>query len=359
MAVEVIDLEDDYIIRRRGSNKRIPISVESYVPENRNLGFLHSATQSIVDLSKDEEEEVQILDYFNPLPRRKRLRTGEPSGARQEFTCEICVETKPLSESFNVKGCTHFYCADCVSKYVSSKFQDGIIRIGCPVPGCSGLLDPEYCRPILPPEVFGRWIESLIPDSQKFYCPYKDCSALLIKDGSEGGEVIDKFGCPYCGRLFCFRCRVEWHSGIDCVKFQGLNKDEREKEDLMLMKLAEDRGWQRCPRCKFYVERTEGCPNMVCRCGCNFCYKCGGSPCKCGLPTNPQLARVFPTTIQYAAGAAPVSTQHYYAPAISFPAPAPLNPVMNPYLFAQGYSLFPADASGYLANAAYLNPWFS
>lgn len=33
--------------------------------------------------------------------------------------------------------------------------------------------------------------------------------------------------------------------------------------------------YKMCPKCKFYVERTEGCNHMTCKCGNHFCYKCG------------------------------------------------------------------------------------
>ena len=63
-----------------------------------------------------------------------------------------------------------------------------------------------------------------------------------------------------------------WYSEIDCEEFQKLLKDERDREDIMLMKLAEDRYWRRCPTCRFYVERTEGCRYITCR-WYNFCVK--------------------------------------------------------------------------------------
>ncbi|KAM1047387.1 hypothetical protein ACFX13_027339 [Malus domestica] len=119
-------------------------------------------------------------------------------------------------------------------KYVVSKLQDNITSIRCPVPNCIGLLEPEYCRPILPPEVFYRrgsaLCEAVILGSEKFYCPYKDCSAMLIDDGT---EVVRQSVCPNCWRMFCAQCKVPWHEGIKCEEFLKLNKDEREKEDIV------------------------------------------------------------------------------------------------------------------------------
>ncbi|KAM5547113.1 E3 ubiquitin-protein ligase RSL1-like [Rosa sericea] len=199
------------------------------------------------------------------------------------FVCEICVEPKSVLDSFGIKDCSHAYCSDCVVSYVSSKLQDNVTTIGCPVPDCRGSLEPEHCLSILPPELFFRWgkalCEAVFADSDDycriFYCPFKDCSAMLIDDGVEEVDLVRESECPHCWRLFCARCRAPWHADIDCEEFQELNKDERRKEDFMLIQLAKDKKWRRCPKCRFYVERSEGCKFMKCRCRTAFCYRCG------------------------------------------------------------------------------------
>ncbi|KAF9624153.1 hypothetical protein IFM89_008091 [Coptis chinensis] len=94
-------------------------------------------------------------------------------------------------------------------------------------------LEFELCRSILPKEVYDRWgnalCESLILGAHKFYCPFEDCSALLIKDG---GMDVKESECPHCRRMFCAQCKVPWHSGVGCEEFQKLKESgEREKED--------------------------------------------------------------------------------------------------------------------------------
>ncbi|XP_060190915.1 uncharacterized protein LOC132620254 [Lycium barbarum] len=197
------------------------------------------------------------------------------------FICEICVDEKSMTENFKIMGCNHSYCNQCTANYIASKLQQNITRISCPVLGCNGQLEPYNCRSILPKQVFDRWgdvlCEAMILGCEKFDCPLKDCSALLIDDSScDGGDfVVTQSECPECRRLFCAKCKVAWHSGILCEEFQKLNKDEREKEDLQLMQLAKGQEWQRCPRCQIYIVRSSGCAQMRCRCGCYFCYKCG------------------------------------------------------------------------------------
>mmetsp|Transcript_40334 Transcript_40334/g.61543 ORF Transcript_40334/g.61543 Transcript_40334/m.61543 type:complete len:86 (-) Transcript_40334:405-662(-) len=46
---------------------------------------------------------------------------------------------------------------------------------------------------------------------------------------------------------------------------------------------------KQCPQCQFWVQRSEGCNHMTCRCKFEFCYKCGkayangDSQCECDL----------------------------------------------------------------------------
>lgn len=209
----------------------------------------------IIDLNDSTDDDVQFLHSSASFK-----------------TCEICTETKPISESFAITGCTHSYCSDCMVKYVCSKLDHNITHVPCPFSGCNeGVLEPDQCRRILPPEVFDRWgialCESVIPTSEKFYCPFKDCSALMIDDGDGGGGAIVEAECHDCHRLFCARCKVPWHLGIGCSEYQNLSKDERGREDIMLMKLAEEKRWTRCPKCQIYVEKTEGCLFILCRFG--------------------------------------------------------------------------------------------
>ncbi|KAK9099613.1 hypothetical protein Syun_026658 [Stephania yunnanensis] len=293
---EIIDLETDHHpfqtpLSCRGATPKDPISVENYAE-------FKPFKQAFIDLSKEVDVEYYVVvedrDTFM-LNSITKFEPGESSSSRSSIlhkkkqcdeevevqlelmlVCEICTEPTLEKNLFRIKGCAHYFCNDCMAKYVAAKIQDNITSIKCPIPSCcNGVLEPQYCQSILPPRVFDRWndalCEALILGVERFYCPFKDCSALLVDDGVKG---VKESECPHCHRLFCVQCKVGWHCGIDCVEFEKLNKDEREREDLMLMDLARKNQWQRCPKCRFYVERTAGCPFMKCRCGYAFCYGC-------------------------------------------------------------------------------------
>lgn len=55
--------------------------------------------------------------------------------------------------------------------------------------------------------------------------------------------------------------------------------------------LAEQEGWRRCYSCNVYVEHSEACRHMTCRCGAQFCYVCGAPWCTCDC-TMHQLANI-------------------------------------------------------------------
>ncbi|KAF8025933.1 hypothetical protein BT93_F2689 [Corymbia citriodora subsp. variegata] len=278
-------------IAAEGDTKSSAISVEQY-NEDRDLyeaiaaSLIRTRPQS---LDEDDDDDVLVLDSLPAgtpsLSSRKRKKPysgasvterGETSNSKPDppFICEICVEPRMGGELFCIKGCDHAYCNYCVTNYIAAKLHDNETRVGCPVAGCGGVLEPGYCRSILPPEVFDRWgnslCEALILEAERFYCPFKDCSALLINDG--GGVAVRESECPNCRRLFCAQCKVPWHAEMECQEFQALNEGEREREDIMLMKLAKSNHWNRCLKCGFYVEKISGCSVVRCRCGNTFTY---------------------------------------------------------------------------------------
>ena len=53
------------------------------------------------------------------------------------------------------------------------------------------------------------------------------------------------------------------------------------KSQLILEDLAWKNKWQWCKKCKIYIEKTEACNHMKCKCGWEFCYACGGDYPNC------------------------------------------------------------------------------
>ncbi|XP_058079253.1 E3 ubiquitin-protein ligase RSL1-like [Magnolia sinica] len=272
----LLQVVDDFYIALLNEEDLIPISDEKFAVE---LQLQEAIFSSILPYLQRPSLEIKIEPSSNknkmtPTKSETLVKTerGESSGS----FCNICTDLKDPHEMFVNKNCSHVFCNNCISKHIAVKIQESIAMVLCPGFECKGVLEPDLCRPIIPTQVFDRWeaalSESMVLGSQRFYCPFKDCSVLLIDDG---GDVVTQSECPNCRRLFCAQCKVTWHSGVSCEEYKGLNEDEKGRDDLMVMEVAKSKQWKRCSRCKFYVEKTEGCVHMTCRCGFQFCYQCG------------------------------------------------------------------------------------
>ncbi|CAF2102579.1 hypothetical protein HID58_019905 [Brassica napus] len=231
---------------------------------------------------KHEEEEPEIKTENEPV---------EPSS----MLCMICMDEKSPSDMFR-GNCTHSYCTECTVRYVETKIGENVAGIKCPDVDCTHLIEPNTCRDLIPRNLMERWdkalCELLFMSSGKVYCPFENCSAMMVVEG--GDDKVTLTECPSCHRLFCAQCKVTWHEGIGCKEFQRVGntkkkcrvilngilniakgKEKKKNVDKLLIQLAKKKQWRRCPSCNFYVEKLVGCMHISCRCGFEFCYGCG------------------------------------------------------------------------------------
>lgn len=227
-------------------------------------------------------------------------RAAESSRARNlKETCSICLEDIDVGKMFAIDGCLHRYCISCMKQHVEVKLLHGMLP-RCPHEGCNTQLNIPICRKFLPSDLIDlmnqRIKESLIPSTEKIYCPYPKCSKLMSRSevlpysngiviGSER-SVIKK--CIQCHGLFCINCEVPWHNNISCHEYKRLYPNPT-VEDAKLKSLATTRSWRQCLKCKHMIELAEGCYHITCRCGYEFCYTCGAewrnkkATCKCPI----------------------------------------------------------------------------
>ncbi|KAH7521775.1 hypothetical protein FEM48_Zijuj07G0068100 [Ziziphus jujuba var. spinosa] len=251
----------------------------SLITSQKKTASSSSSSPSFIITENSEKQEPEMGSSSSS--------SSSPSSSSSRCFCEICAEKKQTEEMFNNNNnnnnnkCAYSFCTDCIIKHISIRVQHNKFinssTVSCPGFDClDHVLELEACSSFLPKQVIEEWDEALcesaIFGSDKFYCPFKDCSAMLIIDGE---EAITQCECPICHRLFCATCYIPWHSGVDCEEFQRMNEDERGREDLMVKELAKEKNWKRCPHCKYYVEKTEGCLHITCRCNFQFCYACG------------------------------------------------------------------------------------
>ncbi|KAI9092217.1 hypothetical protein K1719_027717 [Acacia pycnantha] len=244
---------------------------------SQNNSSSSASSNASISSSNPETEHVNSsIEIEETFQVESSIETEEPL---QVIICEICTDTKRITQMIKNQTCHHSYCSDCMTKHVAAKIQNSIIAVPCPGLDCKSVFELEACRPWLPKDLFERWdkarCEVLLLQVPKFYCPFEDCSAMMLVENEKDQQTAGKTECPVCHRVFCPRCNVPWHTGVDCKKYQKLNKNKRQSEDRLVRKLAKEKRWQRCPKCKFYVEKISGCVRITCRCKYKFCYVCG------------------------------------------------------------------------------------
>ena len=101
-------------------------------------------------------------------------------------------------------------------------------------------------------------------------CPTPGCEYMFF---FEQGE--NRFLCPQCNKEYCLACKDEWHRGMTCEEYR--NSRDVNKLDEQFMQFAQGANYKICPKCGAWVEKTDGCDHMNCRCGTYFCYRCGNN----------------------------------------------------------------------------------
>ncbi|PKI62571.1 uncharacterized protein LOC116201050 [Punica granatum] len=199
--------------------------------------------------------------------------------------CVICLEDKNISQIFSVDPCLHRYCFSCMKQHVEVKLLHGIVP-KCPQEGCKSELAVSNCSIFLTPKLIEmmaqRIKEASIPPSEKVYCPYPKCSALMskgeilenAKDALGGEKRSEARKCLKCNGIFCIECKVPWHDKMTCQEYRRRHPLPP-LEVLRLRHLAERNLWRQCVKCNHLIELSEGCYHMTCRCGYEFCYNCG------------------------------------------------------------------------------------
>ncbi|KAK7435137.1 hypothetical protein VKT23_019830 [Stygiomarasmius scandens] len=300
------------------------------------------------------------LDRTNPsVPKIGLLRQPlNPNYIPPE--CIVCAEPVILYTSFTAP-CGHYYCQSCLEDFVNTSIKD---ETSFP-PQCCQKPFPLGLEPSEPSS--SRWssfsalsVSSLlsdlnlvrrldeksrefsVPARDRLYCPNSQCSIFFgsLSTIRIAGPVPT--ACYSCNTVVCLECKQINHPGTACPP------SPEEVAETQVRELAKEQKWQTCPGCKQIVERTEGCPHMVCRCEAQFCYGCGsdwqqGTGCTCGQQPAPGADAVRFRPIPAATPPRPIGWGRLLTGARPIPSTATRRdrerestPMLSPLRFAAG-----------------------
>ncbi|KAL3616411.1 hypothetical protein CASFOL_039801 [Castilleja foliolosa] len=212
-------------------------------------------------------------------------KAAETGGSKNlTETCTICTEDTDITQIFSVDDCLHRYCFSCMKQHVEVKLLHGMLPT-CPYEGCKSKLQLDSCIKFLTPRLIEimhhRIKEDSVPVTEKVYCPYPKCSALMSKrevfeyslKAILGAGLSRLRKCVKCDGRFCVDCKVPWHNNMTCSVYKTIYP---QPEEVKLKSLAATNLWRQCVKCNHMIELSAGCYHMTCRCGYEFCYNCGG-----------------------------------------------------------------------------------
>ncbi|PAA88544.1 hypothetical protein BOX15_Mlig030936g3 [Macrostomum lignano] len=207
-------------------------------------------------------------------------RTGVVSGLeRMNFRCSATCSLCLLDDQLVVARtcCGQHVCYACYNEWVRTKVYARTVEVGCPC--CSCFLTVSEIIEFLGDRA-DRYYEILTDlngDPNKKTCP--QCN-MVTKNPNEkaskrlGGELTR---CQRCEFSWCFRCHSPPHPNMSC---SANSSGKQMLRDWGLETYFDGsqfiRKARKCPSCKVYIEKNQGCNHMTCnRCSYQFCYVCG------------------------------------------------------------------------------------
>ncbi|XP_041951685.1 probable E3 ubiquitin-protein ligase RNF144A-B [Alosa sapidissima] len=200
-------------------------------------------------------------------------------------SCKLCLGEFTPEHMTALTHCHCVFCTVCLKQYVELLIKEGLqTDIGCPDSACpqQGLLTESEVELLVPSEVLQRYQRlrferEVLLDPWRTWCPSSSCQAVcqLQKDGAQDVPSVQRVRCLVCSTEFCSACRTQWHQDQPCQE-SGLITSLLPGDISPFCKIEdEDAPIKRCPRCKVYIERDEGCAQMMCKsCKHAFCWYC-------------------------------------------------------------------------------------
>ena len=206
------------------------------------------------------EQEEDIIENVNPQIKDKD----------NNDECDICYEEiNDEDKILNTIPCGHLFCTQCWFNYLKTSIIEAKVdNIRCMDHECDEIISDEFIlnhisRNKVLVEKYKKFTKraEIIKDVNKKICPNPDCDSFLQKS-----DLTKYVECEN-GHKYCFECLKPPHGDKSC--------DYQEEKQFMTW--TKGKRVKRCPRCKMYTEKNEGCNHMTCAsCKYQWCWLCEG-----------------------------------------------------------------------------------
>mgnify|MGYP000887854408 FL=1 len=221
------------------------------------------------------------------LPDKKPIIQLQIEEVANPDDCQICLAPlfnslpdEPEKELSVLDRCGHLFHKECLLPYLKETITTFNFPIQCPFAGCKKEVLETDLKETLPSDLYEKFEEF----SLKFYlikvndriarCFTANCPYVIEMDRAGQITVLK---CPLCKGYYCLKCEQLAHEPMTCEEKRAL-----QQEDPEIVEFVKGKSLRRCNACKFWVEKTEGCNHITCRCKNEFCYLCGLKWKTCG-----------------------------------------------------------------------------
>ncbi|XP_069419431.1 E3 ubiquitin-protein ligase RNF144B isoform X2 [Ovis canadensis] len=194
-------------------------------------------------------------------------------------TCKLCLCEQSLDKMTTLQECRCIFCTACLKQYMQLAIREGCgSPITCPDMVClnHGTLQEAEIACLVPVDQFQlyqrlKFEREVHLDPCRTWCPVADCQTVCPVATSDPGQPV-LVECPSCHLKFCSCCKDAWHAEVSCRDSQpGILPTENGT----LFGTEAEAPIKQCPVCRVYIERNEGCAQMMCKnCKHTFCWYC-------------------------------------------------------------------------------------
>ena len=234
-----------------------------------NNNILNTNTNSNTNQNRLSSERYNRLEnsYLTSL-NKKKYDYGYNYSYSKPKDCGICGDKIEYPDTNKIyQKCGHYFCIDCWENYLKEKINNANVgKISCMQHGCSAFLTENFIKSILENDdaiikKYEKFLERqkiLMSDKNVKFCPIPDCDGYAEKKS-------DKYVKCNFGHDFCFECLKQPHGKKDCEEMIDEGFEEWKKHKIV----------KRCPNCKIWTEKNEGCNHMTCvECKFQWCWLC-------------------------------------------------------------------------------------
>ena len=252
--------------------------IHSFIPNDKNVCLIceEKGNAHADEDNKDEEDDIIVqnkrilYDSLEIYEKKRQAKKNENSYNIYKTECEICEEEINYKDKKIItQPCKHYFCISCWYDYLKEKINNAnVYKINCMKHECNYSLSEYFIKSIIGKDAqllqkYDKFLsrKKLMESNKKIkFCPFPDCDGYAERKNKKEKIVKCNFG-----HDFCFNCGNKPHPKKKCEEI--IDKDfERWKSGRVV---------KRCPHCKFWTEKNEGCNHMTCiECKFQWCWLC-------------------------------------------------------------------------------------